>query len=61
MANKIMKYAWLALAISIAILMPIYGAWHHLATLGISLLMYGAFRSEETEAEAATAPDDTTA
>ena len=45
--NNIMKNLWLALAIVIAILMPIYGAWHHIFTLCICVGMYYAYRSEE--------------
>ena len=37
---------WLALAIIIAVLMPIYGAWHHVFTLGICVVMYLAFKGE---------------
>lgn len=45
--NKIMKNAWLVLGIIILILIPFYGAWHHLFTVGICAIMYAVFKGEE--------------
>lgn len=39
------KYLWLILAIVIAVLMPIYKAWHHVFTLCICIVMYLAHKS----------------
>lgn len=44
-----MKYVWLVLAVIIAVLMPIYGAWHHWFTLAICVIMYLAHKGERTE------------
>jgi hypothetical protein len=48
-SNNILKNIWRTLAIIIAILMPIYGAWHHLFTLAICVGMYYAHKGEETK------------
>ena len=45
--NGIFKNIWRALAIIIAILMPIYGAWHHVFTLCICVCMYYVNKGEE--------------
>lgn len=55
--EKTAKYAWLALAIVTAILIPIYGAWHHLFTVGISILMYAMHGEEKPEEEKEPAED----
>jgi len=38
--TKIIRNVWLVAAIAIAVLIPIYGAWHQLFNLGICVLMY---------------------
>ena len=52
-SNKILKNIWLALAIIIAVLMPIYGAWHHVFTLAICVGMYYAHKGEDREKDIA--------
>ncbi len=47
--TTIIKNVWLALAIIIAVLMPIYGAWHHILTLCICLVMYWAHKGAEND------------
>lgn len=47
--TRFMKKVWLTLAIVIGVLMPIYGAWHHLFTLGICLIMYWAHKNTDDE------------
>jgi hypothetical protein len=51
MNNKIMMNAWLALGLITLILIPFFGAWHHLVTVGICYVMYSAIRREESEAD----------
>ncbi len=45
--NNTLCMVWLALAVIIAVLILIFGAWHHLFTFGICVCMYLAFKGEE--------------
>ena len=56
--EKIAKYAWLALAIVVAVLIPFYGAWHHLITVGICVLMYAMMGAEKPNGEENQATED---
>ena len=60
--EKIAKTAWLILGIVVAVLIPIYGAWHHLFTVGICVIMYSMMGAEEAKPKPETeeAPEDTT-
>ena len=50
--NKIMANVWLAIGIVTLILIPFYGAWHHLLSVFICAVMYLAFKySDGDEAE----------
>lgn len=60
--EKIAKFAWLALAIVVAVCIPIYGAWHHVWTVLICVLMYSMMGTEKKPAQPETeeAPEDIT-
>lgn len=45
--EKILKYVWLVLAIGSAVAVLGFGAWHHLFTCGISVVMYLAMGDDQ--------------
>lgn len=49
--EKICKYAWLILGAVVAVLIPIYGAWHHIFTVAICAIMGGLMNGKEPEPE----------
>lgn len=49
--EKICKYAWLVLGAVVAVLIPIYGAWHHIFTVAICAIMGGLMGGEEPAPE----------
>ena len=50
--EKFCKYAWLTLGAVVAVLIPIYGAWHHIFTVAICAIMGGIMGGEEPDPEA---------
>lgn len=49
--EKFCKYAWLVLGAVVAVLIPIYGAWHHIFTVAICAIMGGLMGGEEPAPE----------
>lgn len=49
--EKILKYVWLVLAIGSAVAVLGFGAWHHLFTCGISVVMYLAMGDDQKSPE----------
>lgn len=49
--EKILKYIWLGLAVVSAIAVVGFGAWHHLFTCGISVVMYLAMGDDQEDPE----------
>ena len=47
--EKILKYVWLGLAVGSVIAAVGFGAWHHLFTCGISVIMYLAMDDDQEE------------
>ena len=55
--QKFKMYAWLAFGILTAILILIYGAWHHIITVGLCTAMFFAYKSDVEELERAQKAD----
>ena len=49
--EKILKYVWLILAIGSAVAVLGFGAWHHLFTCGISVVMYLAMGDDQEDSK----------
>lgn len=57
--EKICKYAWLTLGAVTAILIPFYGAWHHIFTVAICAIMGGLMNGKEEPEKAEEQAGDT--
>ena len=55
--QKFKMYAWLTFGILTAILILIYGAWHHLLTVGLCAAMFLAYKSDVDALEKAKNAD----